>query len=93
MTREENERLGVVETQVAGIMVDVAEIKSDVKQLIATQNQLAMNLATKEAAEAAVANRRGEDSAFRRWLLPIAVTIVSIIIGVASLVGRLTGAF
>jgi hypothetical protein len=85
MTKEENERLGIVETQVAGIMSDVTEIKADVKTLIATQNQLAMNLATKEAAENAVAVSKGVDSAFRRWLIPLIVTVVNIVLAVVAL--------
>lgn len=91
MTREENERLGIVETRIDGIVSDVAEIKSDVKLIIATQNQLAMNLATKEAAENAVASSKQVESAFRRWLIPIVVTVANIAISAGSLAVRLLG--
>lgn len=91
MTKEENERLGIVETRIDGIVADVTEIKSDVKTLIATQNQLAMNLATKEAAEKAVSDQKGAESAFRRWLAPIVITILNIAVGAVSVAVRLFG--
>lgn len=41
MTGQENERLAVVETKVSALVTDVAEIKLDVKTLLASRSRLA----------------------------------------------------
>jgi len=41
MTGQENERLAVVETKVSALVADVAEIKQDVKVLLASRSRLA----------------------------------------------------
>jgi len=41
MTGQENERLAIVETKVSALLTDVAEIKQDVKTLLASRSRLA----------------------------------------------------
>jgi hypothetical protein len=74
-TKSEEERLAVVENQITTIQSDVTEIKSDVKSLVATQTQLAIALAVKDAAESQHAKDRASTGVWARWLLPILLTI------------------
>lgn len=44
MTGPENERLAVVETKVSALVLDVSEIKADVKLLLAARSQFSGGL-------------------------------------------------
>lgn len=74
-TKSEEERLAVVETQISTLQSDVTEIKTDVKSLVATQQQLALALAIKEAAEVQQAKDRANTGIWVRWGLPVLLTI------------------
>jgi len=76
-TKSEEERLAVVENQITTLQSDVTEIKQDVKSLVATQTQLAIALAVKEASEAQHAKSRAQTGVWVRWVLPILVTVMS----------------
>lgn len=67
MTGLENERLGVVEVEVGHIKSVVAEIKADVKTLVSAQQQIALDLATRNAAEVALAKSRVSTGVWLRF--------------------------
>jgi hypothetical protein len=85
MTRTEEERLAVVENQISTLQGDITEIKSDVKGLVLTQQQLAVALAVKEAAEFQSQKARAQNGVWVRWLLPLMVTLGSAVVTVAGL--------
>lgn len=87
-TKSEEERLAVVETQISTLQTDVTEIKSDVKSLVATQQQLAIALAVKGAAEAQEAKARASTGVWVRWILPVLFTLGN---GILTLVSVFTG--
>lgn len=78
MTREENERLGVLETEVSHIKADVTDIKSDVKTLLTNQNNAALALAVKYAAEAANSRGREKTGMWVRFLSERAIAILAL---------------
>lgn len=83
-TRSEEERLAVVENQISTLQSDVTEIKSDVKSLVATQQQLALALAIKEAAEQQIQKGRASTGVWVRWILPVTFTIGNALLTAAS---------
>jgi hypothetical protein len=87
-TRSEEERLAVVEIQISTLQTDVTEIKSDVKSLVATQQQLAVALAVKNAAELQHEKSRASTGVWVRWVLPVAFTLVNGALTAIALIQR-----
>lgn len=87
MTKSEEERLAVVETQISTLQSDVTEIKADVKSLVVTQQQLAIALAIKEAAETQHAKDRASTGVWARWFLPALLTLGNALLTVSNLLG------
>lgn len=79
-TAAENERLGVLESEVAHIKGDVAEIKSDVKSLIASQQSVAVELAAKQAAESAISKSHAQTGVWVRFVSERAIALVAMAI-------------
>jgi hypothetical protein len=69
-TMAENERLAVLENQYHQLQVDVTEIKSDVKSLVAQQAALATALAVKQAKDERAELARGTMGVWMRSLVP-----------------------
>lgn len=74
-TAAENERLGVVETKVARIEADVAEIKGDVKTLIAAQTSVALRQAAEDAAAEAIQSSRRSTGVWVRFISERAIAL------------------
>lgn len=81
-TAAENERLGVLESEVAHIKGDVAEIKTDVKSLIASQQSVAVELAAKRAADDAVNRTQATTGIWVRFISERALALVAIVISI-----------
>ena len=90
-TAAENERLGVLEVEVGHIKSDVAEIKSDVKSLVASQNAVAIQLAAKDAAEAAASRTRGTTGVWFRFVAERAIALLSLAVSLFALFRASTG--
>jgi hypothetical protein len=90
-TKSEEERLGIVETQIATLQTDVTEIKADVKSLVAAQAAFTLALARREAAELAVGNARASTGTWVRAAVPWLLTGVGLAIAAASLLFRTLG--
>lgn len=86
MTRTEEERLAVVENQITTLQQDITEIKADVKGLVLTQQQLAIALAVKNAAELQLQASRSQNGVWVRWFLPLLVTVGSAVVTVSNFV-------
>lgn len=78
MTSAENERLAVVETKVDALTVTTANLDGKVDAI--------MTYITQEKTRA---DDRRQASQFRRWLVPIVVTLVNGGIALVSLIVRL----
>lgn len=76
----------MVETELAAVRVDVAEVKSDVKVLVTTVSSLATALAVSNAVEAQHAKSRASTGVWVRWALPILLTVANVILVVYTLV-------
>lgn len=74
-TKSEEERLAVVETEVAALRSDVAEVKNDVKGLVSSVQTLTTSLAVKDAVEAQHAKSRRDTGVWVRWVLPALFTV------------------
>ncbi len=85
-TAAENERLGVLETRVGRIEADVSEVKQDVKTLLSNQTQIAINLASKAAAEEAVRVSRRQTGVWVRFFSERAIAILALIAAAASVI-------
>lgn len=81
-TAAENERLGVLETEVAHIKTDVTEIKTDVKLLVSAQAQLAIDLAAKNAAEAAVAKSQSQIGGLLKFATERALSLAAMVVAI-----------
>lgn len=79
-TAAENERLGVLETKVGRIEGDVSEIKADVKTLVSNQTQIAIDLAARHAAEAAVVKARSQTGVWVRFFSERAVALLALLV-------------
>lgn len=77
-TAAENERLGVLESEVGHIKVDVTEIKADVKTLVANQNQIAIDLAARQAVESAVQRSRSQTGVWVRFFSERALALLAL---------------
>lgn len=84
MTGAENERLAVLESEVAHIRADVSEIKGDIKRIAANQNSAALALAAKSASDVAIAAARSSTGQWVRFFTERFVAIVAIVISVLS---------
>lgn len=87
-TAAENERLGVLETKVGRIEADVADIKADVRALLSNQQQTAIDLAAKAAADAAVGQLRGQTGVWVRFFTERGIAILAL---AASVIAFLKG--
>lgn len=87
-TAAENERLGVLEIEVAHIKTDVGEIKSDVKSLIAAQNAVAVQLAAKNAAETAVSSSHATQGVWVRFVTERAIAIAALVAALISFLAK-----
>lgn len=83
-TAAENERLGVLETRVGRIESDVSEIKVDVKTIINSQTQIAIDLASKNAAETAAAKVRGQTGVWVRFVSERLIALIALAAAIAS---------
>lgn len=77
MTTRENERLAVVETKIEQIATQITSISSTLEMLV----------------EYSIRGRQREDdgdrtTAFRRWLIPITVTLGMTAVNVAMALGK-----
>lgn len=81
-TAAENERLGVLESEVAHIKGDVAEIKSDVKTIVASQQSVALELATRRAADEAISRSRTQTGVWVRFFSERAIALAAMIISI-----------
>lgn len=88
MTGPENERLGILETEVAHIKSDVSEIKSDVKSLVTTQSGLAIALAAKEAAERVIAQSRSQTGVWLRFFSERFLAIIALAVAAAAIISK-----
>lgn len=88
MTGPENARLGKLEVEVSYVKADVAEIKSDVKALIATQEKLAIALAVKDAVETATQKSRSQTGVWVRFFSERAIAVGAALIALAALISR-----
>lgn len=77
-TAAENERLGVLESEVGHIKGDVTEIKADVKTLVANQNQIAIDLAARQAVESAVQRSRSQTGVWVRFFSERALALLAL---------------
>jgi hypothetical protein len=89
-TAAENERLGVLEIEVAHIKKDVSEIKSDVKSIVASQQQVAISLAASQAADAAVAASRSATGTWVRFFAERTISIIALVVAALSVFVTLT---
>lgn len=87
-TKSEEERLAVVETEVAALRSDVAEVKNDVKGLVSSVATLSTTLAVRDAVEAQHAKSRSSTGVWVRWVLPIVFAIAN---GVITAIGFFGG--
>ena len=87
-TKSEEERLAVVETEVAALRSDVAEVKNDVKGLVTSVQTLTTALAVKNAVEAQQAKSRSDTGIWVRWVLPILLTIGNGVMTVVTFLNR-----
>jgi hypothetical protein len=79
-TKSEEERLAVVETEVAALRSDMTEVKGDVKVLITSVQTLTTSLAVRDAVEAQHAKDRSNTGVWVRWVLPVVLTIGNAVI-------------
>lgn len=84
-TKSEEERLAVVETEVAALRSDMAEVKTDVKTLVTSVQSLTTALAVKDAVEAQHAKSRSDTGIWVRWVLPVLFTIGNAVITVVGI--------
>jgi hypothetical protein len=84
----ENERLVALEVEVGHIKADVGEIKSDVKTLVLVQQQLAVDLAVKNAAELSEAKSRASTGVWVRTFLPLGFSGLSLIVSIVFALTR-----
>lgn len=78
--------MAVVETQINALSADVTEIKGDVKSLVATQNQLAIALAIKNAADAQESVARASTGIWVRMFLPLLVSAGALVLGAYNVI-------
>lgn len=84
MTSVENERLAVVENEVRNITISVADLRETVKGFDGKLDGVLLYIAGEKGAN----SERRRESEFRRWVVPIVVTLVNVAIGAASLIVR-----
>lgn len=85
MTSVENERLAVVEVEVKNLTASVVDVRETVKGFDGKLDGVLQYIAGETAAKA----ERRRESEFRRWLAPIVVTLINVVIGAASLIVRM----
>jgi hypothetical protein len=90
-TAAENERLGVLETEVAHIKTDVSEIKADVKSLIASQQAVAVDLAAKKAAEETLLRSRTQTGMWMRFFTERGMALVAIVLSIVTVISHVVG--
>lgn len=78
----------MVETEVAALRSDVAEVKNDVKGLVSSVQLLSTALAVRDAVETQHARSRASTGNWVRWVLPVVLTIGN---GLITLVGVIAG--
>lgn len=74
----------MVETEVAALRSDVAEVKTDVKGLLVAVNALVTSSAVRDAVEAQHARSRASTGVWVRWVLPILFTVGNGVFTLAS---------
>lgn len=84
MTSVENERLAVVENEVKNVSASVADLKDAVRGFDGKLDGVLLYIAGESAAK----GERRRESEFRRWLAPLLVTLVNVVIGAVSLAAR-----
>lgn len=77
--------MSVLETKVDGIEADVAEIKSDVKDLMKSQAAVAEALNTRQAVQDALAASRRSTGMWLRFFSERIVAIVALVAAVYSI--------
>lgn len=82
----EGERLAVLETQMASVVADVSEIKTDVKQLMRVQTEQQLVLAAETAADKASRRSRADLGIWVRAAIPWTVAAVGVAIAALNLV-------
>lgn len=87
-TAAENERLGVLETKVGRIEADVADIKADVKALLSNQQNVAIDLAARAAADAAVAKGRTQTGVWVRFFTERGLSILALAVSFYAIVNK-----
>lgn len=87
-TAAENERLGVLETKVSRIESDVADIKADVKSLLSNQQQTAIDLAAKAAADAAVQKSRTQTGVWVRFFTERGIAILALAASLIAIISK-----
>ncbi len=75
----------MLEVKVGRIESDVSEIKADVKTIVSSQVQLAINLAVKDASEVAVAKARASTGKWFRFFAERSIAAAALIVSVAVL--------
>lgn len=79
----------MVENQITTLQTDVSEIKSDVKGLVLAQQQLALAIAVKDAAQVQNEKSRAQNGVWARWAIPVLVTLVNVALAFIAVVGDL----
>lgn len=87
-TAAENERLGVLETKVSSIERDVSEIKTDVKALVASNQAVALQLATRDAAELAASQSRNQTGVWFRFASERAIALLALAASILAILNR-----
>lgn len=80
MTHVENERLGIVETQVKGIAEDLAEVKRDLKVLLEAHHRSEVEAAMRAGAETAIARSRSSTGVWLRFFSERFIAIIAILL-------------
>lgn len=88
-TAAENERLGVLESEVAHIKSDVAEIKSDVKSLINAQQSVAIDLAARQAADAAIRANKASTNLWLKFFAERGMALAALVVSLFTVVAHL----
>lgn len=84
MTAAEIARLAVVESQVSAIVVDLAEVKRDVKHLIEVQHGQLVTYAADSAAAKTLAKSRGDLGVWVRASIPWLIAGGSLLLAILN---------